>query len=130
VAGGLGYLFSSRWNLNAVWIHRTGWPTTSLSAGSSTRADGSVEVIPVLGLFRNQRLPDYHRIDLRISRDFEVSLGKLGFYLEAQNLFGRRNARGFDDFAFALQADGDVRVDSRAIDWGGILPSFGLELTF
>ncbi|HEX6864494.1 MAG TPA: TonB-dependent receptor, partial [Thermoanaerobaculia bacterium] len=123
----LNYRTRSGWNFNAAWLYHTGWPTTSLTGRI---VNGSTVIEPVLGPYNGERLPDYHRLDLRVSRGWKLSLGRLDAYVDLQNLYGRQNVRGFDHFAFELEPDGNVRVHSEEVGWGGFLPSFGIRWQF
>jgi TonB-dependent receptor-like protein/carboxypeptidase family protein len=126
----LNYRTARGWNWNAAWLYHTGWPTTRVSGRVVFAGDGSPRVEPVLGPFNGERLPDYHRLDLRLSRGWKLRPGRLDAYLDLQNLYDRENVRGFEDFAFAPGAAGDVRVGSETVSWGGLLPSFGIRWQF
>ena len=123
-----GFRLGKHWNLNAAWIFHTGHPITDLQA---ELVDG--EVVPIPGPFFAERVDDYHRLDLRLSRDFELSGGRnLQLYLDVQNLYNRENQRGYEfgESAFALQADGSVTVTPEIDTWLGAVPSFGVTLNF
>jgi len=126
----LNYRTPGGWNLNAAWLYHTGWPTTRISASVVTGPDGTAHVDPVLGAFHTERLPAYHRLDARLSRDWKLPLGQLSTYVEVQNLYDRENVRGFDDFAFDLGADGQPLVGYDTLSWGELLPSFGIRWQF
>ncbi|HLE85460.1 MAG TPA: TonB-dependent receptor [Thermoanaerobaculia bacterium] len=121
------YRLASGWSAQAAWLYHTGWPTTEVSGRAVTDADGTVAIEPVLGPLRGDRLPAYHRLDLRVSRSWELARGRLSAYLDLQNLYDRENARGFDDLDFDLGSDGAVAVRSETLTWGGLLPSFGVR---
>ena len=125
----VGYRFG-RWNLNAAWIYHTGWPITELTARLD--ADGNVQ--PVVDTFFGDRVDDYHRLDVRLSRDFALSGGNrnLQLYFDVQNLYNRENVRGFEfgEQAFQVQPDGSVNVVPETDTWLGTVPSFGVTLSF
>jgi len=83
----VNYRFAPSWNLNAAWLGHTGWPATPLFL-----EDGE----PVLGPRNSRRLRDYHRIDMRLSREWLRSNGSLAAYVDAHNVLGRRNVSGLD----------------------------------
>jgi len=122
--------FHRGWNLGLVWSYHTGWPTTAVGGRAVAGADGGQVIEPVLGALNAERLPDYHRLDLRLRREWELGRGKLSAYLDLQNLYDRDNVRGFDEFVFATGADGAVAVDATPESWGGFLPSFGVRWSF
>lgn len=126
----LNYRTESGWNFNAAWLYHTGRPTTSLSGRAVPGAEGSTIVEPVFGPYNGERLSAYHRLDARVSRAWKLPLGQLDAYFDLQNLYDRQNVRGFDRFAFELEPDGNVRVYSDEVSWGGFLPSFGIRWQF
>lgn len=126
----LNYRTESGWNFNAAWLYHTGWPTTSLTGRVATAADGSIVIEPVLGPYNGERLSPYHRLDARVSRVWKLPLGHLDTYVDLQNLYDRRNVRGFENFAFEPGPDGGVRVRSDEVGWGEFLPSFGIRWQF
>ena len=140
------------WNVNLAWRIHSGWPTTAVSGRIIEDEDGEdegedsdssgepedgeagdddIELAPVLGPFNAERLPVYHRLDLRASREWRKKKGVLGFFIEIQNVYDRKNAAGFDeDFDLELSPNGEVLVEIIEEPWGGILPSFGITWEF
>lgn len=132
VRANVNYKPNPRWNFNALFTWHTGWPTTPVSAISEDDGQGGLEIVPVVGEFYSERLSDYHRLDLRISRIVPRKTGSLRFYVDLQNVYNRANAQGveYPDTAFELQPDGSVTVAGEQEDWLGLLPSFGINWTF
>jgi outer membrane receptor protein involved in Fe transport len=83
----LNYRLAPAWNVNAAWIGHSGWPATLV-----TMEDG----LPVLGPLNESRLRDYHRLDVRLSREWQRRSGALSAYVDAHNVFARRNTSGLD----------------------------------
>ncbi len=82
--------------------------------------------MPVLGPLYDERLPDYHRLDLRASRAWRTKAGLLTFYLDIQNVYDRGNIGGFD---FEIDEE-EGTIVRRAEEWAGFLPSGGIRLEF
>ena len=120
------------WNVNLAWRWHTGWPTTAFDGAIALDDEGELDVEPRLGPIHGERLPNYHRLDLRASRDWALRGGsRLGFFLEVQNVYDRKNIAGFDvDLELQESTDGSVRVVKLEEPWGGILPSFGVTWDF
>ena len=119
------------WNVNFAWRWHTGWPTTAFDGQIVEGEDGELEVEPLLGPIHGDRLPDYHRLDLRASREWDARSGRLGFFLEVQNVYDHQNIAGFDvDLELTKSADGSIRIVKIEEPWGGILPSFGITWDF
>ncbi len=129
VNAGIGYRTTNGWSFDAAWTYHSGWPTTAVWARDVVADDGTVRFEPVLGPLRDERLPAYHRLDLRVSRAWEAGSGRLSAFVDLQNVYDRENRRGQADFRFVSDATEAVHLDSRATTWGGFLPSFGLRWT-
>jgi hypothetical protein len=114
----------TRWRLNAAWRYHSGWPVTALSLRAT--GDPDAPWAPLLGPLNGDRLPGYHRLDLRLSRRWNSGRVALQFYLDVQNAYGRENLAGFD---FEVDTDAG-RIDAIAERWPGVLPSVGLNLEF
>lgn len=120
-----------QWNLNFAWRYHTGWPTTAISGRLEEDDEGEVEAVPVFGPRNGERLPPYHRLDLRASREWKPSWGTVGLFVEIQNLYDRENTAGFDvDFELLVDQQGQVQVLALEEPWGGFLPSFGVTFDF
>lgn len=121
------------WHLNLAWRYHTGWPTSAFSGRVEEDDEGEVEEILEFGPINAERLDDYHRLDLRASREWQKRRGSLGFFLEIQNLYDRSNQAGFDvDFEFAEEPREDGTIDVTTIEeiWGGLRPSIGITWEF
>jgi hypothetical protein len=113
--------------LGAAWLYHTGWPTTAVGARVVRDELGNARVEPVLGAIRDARLPDYHRLDLRLGRGWNLRGGRLSAFLDLQNVYARQNVRGFEDFRFGLDERGEPDAFADAVSWGGFLPTFGVR---
>jgi len=121
-----------RWSFNAVWIYRTGWPTTPVSATLGIGEDGEPIAVPVIGDLRSVRLDDYHRLDLRASRRFAKKRSVFELFIDVQNLYNRRNDAGFevDGIDFVIDEQGQAIYQETPEQWLPLLPSFGVSWSF
>lgn len=127
----LSYRATPHWTFNFAWRYHTGWPTTAIGARLEENDEGELEPVPVFGPLNAERLPDYHRLDLRASRRWQLGRGSLTFFLELQNVYDRGNQAGIDvDLEFVVRPDGTVDADPIEEAWGGFLPSFGIDWEF
>ena len=116
----------SRWRLNLAWRYHTGWPTTALGTTAVEDEEGEVEFVPVLGPTNAERLPDYHRLDLRASRSWGWRSAVVELYFDVQNVYDRQNVAGFD-----MEIDEeDGSIVAQPEPWPGILFSGGLSVEF
>ncbi|HVS01751.1 MAG TPA: TonB-dependent receptor [Thermoanaerobaculia bacterium] len=123
----VGYRLPREWRLNLAWRYHSGWPTTPVAAafvGDPEEPEEEPELVGVFGPLRSQRLPAYHRLDLRASRRWQLRRGGLTFFVDVQNLYDRANLAGFD---VALD-DEEETLELEAERWPGIFPSFGFVL--
>lgn len=120
------------WHLNFAWRYHTGWPTTAVFGRVEEDDEGEVQVVPAFGPINGERLPSYHRLDLRASREWNLKRGDLTFFLEVQNVYDRRNVAGYDvdEYDFTVNEDGEAEIDAIYDFWGGIMPSFGISWDF
>ena len=127
----MSFNIGRHWNLNAAWIYHTGWPITTLSA-ELVQGDDGPEIQPIPGPLFGDRVSDYHRLDVRASRSFNLARGDLLLYFDVQNLYNRENERGFEfgSSAFQVEPDGNVTVTPELDTWLGAVPSFGVTWRF
>ncbi|MCB1009620.1 MAG: TonB-dependent receptor [Acidobacteria bacterium] len=144
LAADLALDLSHDWRLNLAWRWRTGWPTTPVEVfeidpsetpdepgegGEDAAGELVATTTPALGVrfgpLRSERLPDYHRLDLRASRRWATRSGGLTFYLDVQDFTDRRNLAGF---GFVVDDEEGVTLEPEA--WPGIVPSLGLVWEF
>jgi outer membrane receptor protein involved in Fe transport len=117
---------TERWRLAAAWRFHTGWPTTALAIEESIDDQGQVVYLPVLGPLNGDRLPDYHRLDLRASRRWQRGRTLVDLFFEVQNLYDRRNVSGFD-----IEIDGETGEIHRTTEiWPGSALSAGVSIEF
>ena len=129
VALDFNYRFARQWNLNLAWRYHTGWPTTPVEArlvADPEEPEEEPELAAVFGRLNSERLPAYHRLDLRASRRWDLRSGGLTFFVDVQNLYNRRNLAGFD---VSLDEEAGV-VDLEKEDWPGLFPSLGITWEF
>ena len=87
------YNLSPTWEIGAKWQYRTGNPYTPIT-GATPGLDprnGKAIWIPIYAEPNSDRLPPYHRLDLRVSKTFKFSGWQLGVFLELLNAYNRAN---------------------------------------
>jgi hypothetical protein len=90
VTTALQYKQSDKWLYGMKWSYRSGTPVTPV-VGTDAFPDGRVR--PIYGAINSQRLPAYHRLDLRVDAQFS---SRLSGYVELINAYGRKNVAGYD----------------------------------
>ena len=87
------YDLTPTWEFGAKWQYRTGNPYTPVE-GARIQFDprnGRPIYIPIYAETNSDRLPAYHRLDLRVSKIFQFANWKLGIFLELLNVYNRKN---------------------------------------
>ncbi len=97
----LEYNFGDGWNATATWIYNSGLPFTQ-NMGYYDKfyfqdfySDWQIYegYVPyqLLSDIDLGRLPDYHRLDLSLSKDFTIDFLKIGVDLSVLNVYNRKN---------------------------------------
>jgi hypothetical protein len=94
------YRFGGSWQLSGTWSYHTGWPFTEqlLDVEVGLNEDGSEQVDVIrrgFGDYNDGRLPAYHRLDVRVTRSFDLRRSRLEVYLDVFNAYNRTNLRGY-----------------------------------
>jgi len=110
------YRLTERWQIGAKWSVHSGSPNTPI-VGTGTYPDGRVR--PIYGEINSERLPVYHRLDLRADARFTPNFSA---YFELINAYNRKNVAGYD-----YSADYSSRKPVYQLP---LLPSFGLVYAF
>jgi hypothetical protein len=115
------YRLNERWMFGAKWSYHTGSPDTPIVGSRPDPDDTSAEPrrLPVYGAVNSERLPAYHRLDLRA--DWALS-PRWRFYGEVINAYARKNVSGY-----SYSADYSTKKDVTQLPW---LVSFGVLCKF
>ena len=118
------YNLTPTWELGAKWQYRTGNPYTPVEDAKIQfdPRNGRPIYIPIYAETNSDRLPAYHRLDLRISKIFQFSGWKLGAFLELLNTYNRKNL-----LDYRYSDDYKTRDDINQLP---ILPYFGITAEF
>lgn len=87
------YNLTPTWEIGAKWQYRTGNPYTPVE-DATIRFDprnGEPIYVPIYAETNSDRLPPYHRLDLRVSKIYQFGRWKLGAFLELLNVYNRKN---------------------------------------
>ncbi len=88
------YNLTPTWEFGAKWQYRTGNPYTPIEGAERVpdpRLNGKYIYLPMYGETNSERLPPYHRLDLRVSKVFQFKSWGLGIFLELLNTYNRKN---------------------------------------
>lgn len=110
----MSYDMNLHWNIGMNWSYYTGAP---FSSPVSFYNFNGLEV-PVYGQKNNDRLPDYHRLDLSATLNLNKNVEsrfKHSLTFSIYNLYGRKNAL-FVNYNKTEQVDGSFKVPSNLLD--------------
>ncbi len=120
------YRPTPRWHLNLAWQYRSGWPYTENTVRLGTLPDGRVYVYEEAGQPYGRNYPAFHRLDLRLSRQFDLSKGRISAFVEMINLYDHGNVRAYEYGLIRLPND-ELRQTQSPEYWFRLLPSVGLS---
>jgi hypothetical protein len=116
------------WRFSAAWQWHSGWPRTPVNLRVDTLGN-NLRVAREWGTYNTARLPSYHRMDIRASRQFNTRRGRVLLFFDVYNLYGRENARSLAYYVENI-------VNGKVITAHGIdsllprIPSFGVQWEF
>ncbi|MBA4136278.1 MAG: hypothetical protein C0518_03055 [Opitutus sp.] len=118
---------NERWDFSAAWQFRSGWPTTSF-AYRVVPLNNGVIYEPQLGEPLAERLPSYHRLDLRVTRIWRRPHATVRVFVDVFNAYGAKNPFRYDVLlrGTATQIE-QVRRPEKSLP---ILPSAGVQWDF
>lgn len=117
------------WDFSLAGEIHTGWPTTALTGETVVNPDGSEELALSTSPLYSDRYDYFHSLDVRVSRDFDLSRGDLLVFMEVTNLFNDANPC-CTEYSLDTSAGGAPRLVSRTTNWLPLVPSLGVVWTF
>ncbi len=120
----LNFRPGKNWHINFAWQYRSGWPYTARLLGESTDNQGEKYYYTYFAPFQSSKYPDYHRLDLKVSKYFMTNYGKFNIFVELINIYNRKNIR---NYVFSY-SDGDRPIlEKKPERWLPFIPSIGVR---
>ena len=110
------YKPSSKWTFGAKWSYHSGNLTTPI-VGSTQDANGRYH--PIYGELNTERLPAFHRLDLRAD---QIITPRLSVYYEITNAYNHDNIDGY-----SYSENYQTRKPAQGL---GFMPNIGMEYKF
>ena len=122
--------------MTGAFQFHSGWPFTpqiikfdTLTVFQGEGLESALRWRDEFGALNSERLPAYHRLDLRVTRRFAVRRGTLDVYLDLFNAYNQQNLRSYDYMAMVIEGEVKwVRVPDEELL--PILPSIGFRWEF
>lgn len=90
------YQYNKHWQIGFKWRYQSGQLVTPLEQAVATpTADNPDLHQPIYGDLNSERLPSFHKLDVRADRTFVFKRWEMDFYAEILNLYGRKNVSGY-----------------------------------
>jgi hypothetical protein len=80
------------WQVGARFRYTSGMPFTPCKGGMIDGSTGGYACVP--GAPLSDRLPAFHQLDVRIEKGWQFSTWRLSAYLDAMNVYNRKNPEG------------------------------------
>lgn len=123
----LNFRPNPRWRLNAAWQYRSGWPYTDQFLRVHRDAENNVYFSTQVGAPNGETYPAFHRLDLRASRAFKTTRGRVDAFFELTNLYNHGNVRTYEYYFQCGDTPESCRYEKDPAYWFRLLPSIGID---
>ena len=82
------------WTVGFKWRYQSGQLVTPIEGTVPNPAAGTVD--PVYGKVNSERLPAYHRLDVRFDRTYEFRKWTMDLYTEVLNIYNNQNVSDYE----------------------------------
>lgn len=130
------YRRGEKWQFSGSWQYHTGWPITEpsfevvVTEVGDTGEEGQI-IRRDFGPLNAGRLPAYHRLDLRATRNIQVGQGRLEIFLDLFNAYNRENVRSYRYSLVDPEGDGSYTTRRDSGDTLlPIMPTVGFRWVF
>jgi hypothetical protein len=88
------YKINDSWNVGFKWKAQSGALYTPIVGLTPSTTQSGIEN-PVYGELNSERLPVYHRLDMRIERVGNYTWGSISLFADILNVYGQENIQGY-----------------------------------
>jgi outer membrane receptor protein involved in Fe transport len=115
--------FRPKWTFGAKWRYQSGAPYTPVvGAYDYTDTNGTIRKRPIYGELGSARLPEYHRLDLRVARDFVFDTSKMSVFIDIINAYDNKNISGYEYT--------ENYTSKKPVEQLPLMPAFGITAEF
>ncbi|MFT7675839.1 MAG: hypothetical protein ACI845_004266, partial [Gammaproteobacteria bacterium] len=128
------YQINDLWNIGFRWKAQSGSLYTPIIVLEESATQAGI-MSPVYGRNNSERLPVYHRLDIRAERVRHYSWGSFTFFTDLLNAYANENVEGYDYAPngedLATPPSGYARdIPVTKVVGMGFFPSIGLKVVF
>lgn len=112
---------TEEWTLGFKWRYSSGQLYTPVLSATQDAKDPEL-YNPTYGDLNSERFPDYHKLDVRLDRNYQFTDWEMDLYLEMLNAYNRKNVTDYEyspDYK-TKEAESDLPL----------IVSFGIKATF
>ena len=121
IVASFGYEINPEWQIGIKYQYASGNPYTPITG--SEQKDGVWYVRE--GEYNSARYDAFHKMDIRVDRNFYLNGWTLNAYLDIWNVYNQQNVL---DFYYNVAEDGSITVDT--FDDFEFMPIFGISAQF
>ena len=126
----VAYAPTQAWRASAAWMYRSGWPFTPPTFAAERSGDGGLAIRRENEAYNTERLPPYHRLDVRATRTFTTSRGEISIFADLFNAYRRRNLQGYEYSVTGEGAETGLLVKRSREYYLPLIPSLGASWQF
>lgn len=89
------YKFTDKWLFGLKWSLQSGALYSPIVSTRANTNDPSIQE-PVYGELNSERLPFYHRLDVRLEYSQTTGFGGFSFYVDVLNAYNSKNVQGYN----------------------------------
>lgn len=117
------------WDISVAGAWHSGWPETRLIIESVDLPNGSTELLAMTTARNRSEYADFHSLDVRASRTFQLADSELEAFLEVSNISDRQNPC-CTRYSMRSDGNGGRVIDADQSNWLPLIPSLGIIWRF
>ena len=134
----VNYRMNAKWHFSLSWQYYVGWPRTTYEYVYQESPDSTgLHFYQRHFAYNGERYPAYHRMDVRVNRNFKAGKGHITAFVNVINVYDRFNLRKFDlgvatnaDDGLVPDGNGKYVITQDHQGWFGLTPIIGASWEF
>jgi outer membrane receptor protein involved in Fe transport len=118
-----------KWNISVAGTWHSGWPKTELLVETVQFPAGGSELVATTTPRNSLNYDDFHTLDIRASREFQLANSELIAFVEISNVVNRENAC-CTAYSMSVNSAGESVLVTESEQWLPLVPSIGVLWKF